>query len=244
MIVSNQRVIVMGGSRGIGRSIALAFASAGAAVSICARGHEALEATRSEIAALGGIAHGASIDLNDAAAIARYVPEAADRLGGLTVLVNNASAFAMSDDEAGWAASLSVDMMAVVRGSQAATPLMGAGSSIINIASIAGCGASGLIPYGAAKAAVIHYTASLAKRLAPDRIRVNCVTPGSIEFPDGIWDRRRREDPAGYQQILDRIPFGRLGRPEEIASVVLFLASEAGGWITGQSIVVDGGQLL
>src|SRR3974390_2326010 len=113
--MTGKRAIVAGGSRGIGRAIALAFAEAGAGVSICARGAEALTAAREAIARHDGVAHAAVCDLSDEAAIPRYIEEAAAALGGIDILVNNASGFGTSDDEAGWATSISVDLLATVR---------------------------------------------------------------------------------------------------------------------------------
>jgi 3-oxoacyl-[acyl-carrier protein] reductase len=245
MDVRGKRVVVAGGSRGIGRSIALAFAAAGARVSICARGAQALEATRDDLSAFGGVTHAATCDLSDEAAIARYVPEAAAALSGIDVLVNNATGYGMSDDEASWGASLSVDLLAVVRASRVALPFLEAGdsSTIINIASGSGLNPSVRAPaYGAAKAAVIHFTRTQAAALAVKGIRVNCVAPGSIEFPGGVWAQRKVDEPALYASVLASMPTKRLGRPEEIANVVLFLASPLASWVTAQIIGVNGGQ--
>jgi 3-oxoacyl-[acyl-carrier protein] reductase len=245
--LSGKRLVVAGGSRGIGRSIALAAAQAGAAVSICARGAAALEATRAELAAFGRPTHAATCDLSSEADIARYIPAAAAALGGIDILVNNATGGGGSDDEASWDASLDVDLRAVVRASRAALPFLLAqpGTSIINIASGSGLNPSPRNPaYGAAKAAVIHYTRSQATILAKQGVRVNCVAPGSIEFPGGSWERRKTEAPALYNATLANCPRGRMGHPEEVANVVLFLASPLAEWVTAQVVSVNGGQGL
>jgi 3-oxoacyl-[acyl-carrier protein] reductase len=242
-----KRVVVAGGSRGIGRSIALGFAAAGAGVSICARGADALAATRAEIQRSGGTAHAASCDLADGPAVTRYIADAATALGGIDVLVNNASGFGASDDEAGWAVSVAVDIMATVRASQAALRHLeqAGGGSIINVSSISAYRPSvRTTPYGAVKAALVQYTSTQAATFARKGVRVNGVAPGSIEFPGGSWERRKTENPKLYNSVLASIPFGRLGKPEEVADVVLFLASPMANWITGQTLIVDGGQLL
>jgi 3-oxoacyl-[acyl-carrier protein] reductase len=243
---TNKKAIICGGSRGIGRAIAMAFAAAGGDVSICARDAATLEQTRAEVAQYGHKAHAAAADLATESGVRGYIRAAADALGGVDFLVNNASAFGSSDDENGWTNSLAIDMLAIVHATQEAlTALKASKGSVLNISSIAAMHtAARQPPYGAIKAAVIHYTGSQAAMYAKDGIRVNCIAPGSIEFPGGVWDRRKTDNPRLYNAVLSSIPFGRLGHPEEIANVAMFLASPLAGWVTGQTIAVDGGQLL
>ncbi len=242
-----KRVVVAGGSRGIGRSIALGFADAGAAVSICARGRGGLDKTSAELAARSVKAHAGVCDLADREAISSYIAAAADSLGGIDILVNNASGFGVSDDESGWLKGLDIDVMATVRASHAAIPFIekAGGGAILNISSISGYRASSrTAPYAAVKAAVINYTMSQGLMLAAKKIRVNAIAPGSIEFPGGMWEDRKTSNPKLYSAILHSIPWGRLGKPEEVANAALFLCSDAASWVTGQTLTVDGGQML
>ncbi|MBH68661.1 MAG: 3-oxoacyl-ACP reductase [Rhodospirillaceae bacterium] len=243
----DRKVIVTGASRGIGLAIAKEFAKEGASVSICARGVENLEKARKTIAEDGGKVHAEICDVSNQTSLKSYIDNAVEELGGLNVLVNNPSGFGKTDDEEGWTLGLEVDLMALVRGSWFAVPYIAetGGGALIHISSISGLTSSlRTPPYGAVKAAVIQYTKTQALQLASKNIRTNCIAPGSIEFPGGTWDDARQNNPKLYSGIKKSIPFGRLGDPEEVARLAVFLGSDAASWITGETIAVDGGQML
>ncbi len=180
--LSGKRAVITGGSRGIGRAIALCCAEAGAAVSVCARAAAGLSAVREEIAAHEVAAHTQACDVADGAALKAYIAAAATALGGIDILVCNASALATNDDEAGWSRSIDVDLLGTVRAIRAAVPHLekGGTGAIVNIASIFGLRTWGSPPYGTLKGALIQLTRTYAATLASKGIRVNCVAPGSI----------------------------------------------------------------
>ena len=245
--LAGKKVIVTGASKGIGLAIANEFAKEGASVSICARGRDSLESARELIAGNGGNVHADICDVSDKKNLIKYIENAVQNLGGLNILVNNPSGFGRSDDEDGWQVGIDVDLMALVRASWTAVPFIEktGGGSIIHTSSISGLTSSlRTPPYGAVKAAVIQYTKTQALQLASKNIRVNCIAPGSIDFPGGTWDDAKKNNPKLYAGIQSSIPFGRLGRPEEVAKLAVFLASDAASWVTGETVAVDGGQML
>ena len=242
--LKGKNVIVTGGSRGIGRATALTFADEGANVALCARGSDALEATRSEIEARGVTAFASTCDVSDAGELERFITSARNALGSVDVLINNTSGFGGTDDEAGWTAGFSVDVMASVRATWQVVPWMadqGSGA-IVHISSTSGLEAGSPPSYAAMKAAMISHSKTLANELAPKGIRVNCVAPGSIEFPGGMWEQIKTHSPDHYESIRNSIPFGRLGTDTEVAAAVVFIASPRASWIAGVTLPVDGVQ--
>jgi len=239
--------LVTGASRGLGRAMAEALADEGAYVSICARGADALNSTAKELAHFGVMASVA--DVTDASQTAGWVAKTAGDFGAIDILVNNAGAAKpgglaeTSDDE--WRAMFELNTFAAVRLARLCAPHMEkrGGGSIINIASIWGREAGGLLTYNASKAAMISATKMLARELAPKNIRVNSIAPGSILYPGGSWERRFKENPAFERDFVSHeLPAGRLGRPQEVAYAAVMLASPRASWITGACIPVDGAQ--
>lgn len=237
--------LVTGASRGIGRAIALRLADEGAGVAICARGEPALRAVENELRSRAIPVYAALCDVGEPEAFDAFLEAANAELGPLRILVNNPSGLSFEDDEAAWQASLNVDLMAAVRASWKVAPWMAGagGGAIIHISSIAGLEALGFPPaYCAAKAALVSHSKSLAVALAPQKIRVNTVAPGSIEFAGGLWEQAKDNNPDFYNAVLKTIPWGRMGTPEEVADVVAFLASERASWVTGVCLSIDGAQ--
>jgi 3-oxoacyl-[acyl-carrier protein] reductase len=236
--------VVTGGSRGIGRAIAIGLAGEGADVAICARGVDALRATGRDLQTRGARVLAEVCDVRVPTALDRFLESARRALGHVDILINNASSLSPGDDEEAWRSSLDVDLMAAVRSSSKVIPWFTeqGGGCIVHISSVSGLEAGSPPAYAAAKAALISHSKSLAVALAPRKIRVNVVAPGSVEFPGGMWDRMKQRHPDLYATVLGTIPSGRMGTPEEIANAVMFLVSDRASWITGVCLLVDGGQ--
>jgi 3-oxoacyl-[acyl-carrier protein] reductase len=181
--------------------------------------------------------------------MAGFVEAAREKWGRVDIFVHNVGGgpgqtlLDTSDED--FAASLNINLMTGVRGARLCVPMMKeqGGGSIIMITSIWGREAGGRITYNVSKAAEISLCKALARELSKDNIRVNSVAPGSILFPGGGWEKRGKSDPEGMKEFVRReLPMGRFGTPEEVANVVVFLASEKTSWVTGACIVVDGCQ--
>jgi 3-oxoacyl-[acyl-carrier protein] reductase len=250
--LNDKIAIVTGSSRGLGLASARALAAEGCRVCICARTAARLETARAEVASVAGGEDrvlAVNADVSTEQGIAEIVARAVETFGGLDVLVNNVAAAGgaglVETPDADWQAAFDQTLFPAIRASRLAVPHMAArgGGSIVIIASIFGREAGGRMTYNAVKAAQISLAKSLAQQLAPQNIRVNSVSPGSILFEGGSWWKRQQADPAGIAQFVKQeIPSGRFGRPEEVGDVVAFVASPRASWITGTSIVVDGGQ--
>lgn len=237
------KAVVTGGTKGIGRAIAQTLAAEGAHVAFCARNAEEVAQAVKEYSGQGVKISGRAVDVADGPALAAWVNDVAAEFGGIDIVVANVSALAIATDEAAWQRGFEVDMMGTVRLVNAAMPYLEKSSkaSIVTISSVSGREidfASG--PYGAFKAAIVHYTQGLAYHLAGKGIRANTVSPGNTYFPGGVWSQIETGNPEFFKMALGMNPTGRMGTPQEMANAAAFLASPAASFITGTNLVVDG----
>ena len=248
--IAGKAALITGGSRGIGRAVALRLAAEGCSVGICGRGRDDLDRTVQELNDYGVTACGIVADVGQEGEVERFVGEAAGALGRVDLLVANAGANAggrglLGSTPQEWRQTFELNVGHAARAIRATVPHMRqiGGGVVVIIASISGWKPAPYPQYGAVKAAEIYLAAELGRELAPERIRVNAVSPGSILSSGGDWDSFRNRAPERFERFVEQdFPLGRLGTPEEVADVVTFLLSERASWINGTHICVDGAQ--
>lgn len=240
--LNGKNAAITGATRGIGLAIAKQLVAENCNVSICARNAEGVDATVKEFETSGVKVIGTALDASDRNAQNTWIEDSAKSLGGLDIFIANVSALNTNADEQAWRQSFEVDMMATVYGAEAAIPFLkkSEAGAIVIISSIAALHTKGTLPYGSAKASVIHYSKSLARELASEGVRVNCVSPGNIYFEDGLWGRVEKNNPEFFADMLGANPMGRMGKPEEVANATVFLASPKASFISGTNVLVDG----
>jgi 3-oxoacyl-[acyl-carrier protein] reductase len=250
--LTDKVAIVTGSSRGLGLASAKALGAEGCRVTLCGRTGSTLHAAAQDLAVIAGGPErvlAVQADVSHQEDVQRLVDDTVARFGGVDILVNNVGLarggdlLTTSDDQ--WREAIDQTLMPAVRATRLVVPHMQrrGGGAVVMIASIWGREAGGRMTYNAVKAAEISLGKSLAQQLAGSNIRVNSVAPGSILFEGGSWWKRQQEDPAAIAEFIKReLPFGRMGRADEVGDVVAFLASPRASWISGTAVVVDGGQ--
>lgn len=242
--LKGKHAIITGGSKGIGRSIALNLAKEGVNVAICARGKDALKKTEKELLKKGVKVIALTCDVGNTEQLDVFLDQVKDQFKTVDILVNNVSALSLGDDYSDWETSINVDLLGSVRAARKVIPWMldAVSGNILFISSGSGLEAGSPPAYAAVKAAIISYSKTIAIQLAPKNIRVNTLAPGSVEFPDGFWELTKTQNQPFYDKILSTIPSGRMGTPDEVGKVATFIVSPCASWVVGTCLAVDGGQ--
>ncbi len=241
-----KRAVITGATRGIGRAIAETFAAEGADVAICARNPAQVQEAVAALKRKGVNAVGGAVDIADGPAFKAWIAEAGRALGGIDILVPNASALAFPSSEKSWEAGFQIDILGTVRAVDAAKPFLEQAAAARGDAAIVIIATSGVAeaqaesPYHAVKASLIHYAKGLARQYAALHLRANVVSPGTVYFKDGVWNLVEKNDPQRFEATLKRNPTGRMATPQEVANAVVFLASPASTFTTGINLLVDG----
>ncbi|MGD1935525.1 MAG: SDR family NAD(P)-dependent oxidoreductase [Candidatus Phaeomarinobacter sp.] len=245
--LKGKKAIVTGGTRGIGRAIAETLAAEGCDVAICARNADQITDAVKEMAATHGTkVWGAPADIADADSLKGFIGDAAKELGGIDVLVSNASALAIGNTEDAWKSGFDIDIMGAVRSVEAALPELkksaeaSGDAAIIAIGSVSSVSATDASAYGAVKGAMVHLVKGLAKDLAGAHVRANVVSPGTVYFKGGVWHMVEENMPDMFKTTMARNPMGRMATPQDIANATAFLASPRSSFTTGINMIVDG----
>ncbi len=245
--LNGKKAIVLGGTRGIGRAIVETLIAEGADVGLCARHADQVKDAVGVLKAKGTKVVGAAVDIADGTALKKWVTEAGDALGGIDILISNASALSIGNNEAAWQSGMKIDIMGAVNSFDAAFPFLEKAAathgdaSFVMISSVSAAEAQSASAYGAIKAALIHYAKGVAREQAKKKIRANVVSPGTVYFKGGVWNMIEQNMPDRYNAAMKANPTGRMGTPQEIANAAVFLASPLSTFTTGANLVVDGG---
>lgn len=244
--LKGKKAIVLGGTRGIGRAIAETLADEGVDVAICARGADAIPEAVAALEAKGVKAFGAAADISNGEELKAWVVSAGKDLGGIDILISNASAMSQGGDEKSWRDCLDIDVLGCLNAFEAAEPQLAEAAAkngdaaVISIGSVSSINSADVGAYGAMKAALIHAIKGLAKKNAPRHIRANVVSPGTVYFKGGVWHMIEENMPDMFKATLARNPMGRMATPQDIADATVFLASPRSSFTTGINMIVDG----
>lgn len=242
--LKGRKAILIGANASVGRHTAEILAQEGCDIALCGRTQDKVDRVVDTVRGMGVNAFGKAVDATDAQALPAFIDEAAQALGGCDIFISFVSANPGVDSDEGWQTVLSADILPLSRGVRAALPHLQK-SDAGSIVTISSTGAveefMGPQPYNALKAAVINYSHALAQKHAPEGIRVNCMVPGPIYTEDGPWAYIKANMTDFHDGILSQIPMGRMCSGEEIGKAIAFVASPACRFMTGASVVVDGG---
>ena len=243
LMLKGKRALITSGTRGLGLAMAKQLLAEGAHVSICSRSTDNVEKAIANLRNTGGTVIGEAADVGDAASYLRWVGNSVDVLGGADIFIFNTSAEGTDGSDETWRRSLEIDLLGAKHGVEALTPhLMASSGSILFTTSVAAVEQMlGPFPYNAVKAALLNYAKNLSAALGPQGVRVNCLSPGPIQYPGGEWERVEKNVPSFYELMRGKTDLGHFGSPEDIGYAAAFLVSPAAKFITGINLLVDGG---
>ena len=244
--LKGKKAIVTGATRGIGRAIAETLAAEGVDLAICARNKDQVDEAVAALKKAGVNVVGGAVDIADGPGLKKWIAEAGNTLGGIDLLVTNASALTIGNGEEAWKGCFDIDVMGAQRAFDAAFPFLeksakaSGDAAVVFISSVSAAETTDGNAYGAMKAAQIHLAKGLAKQHAGKHIRVNTVSPGTVYFEGGVWHMVETNMADLFKQMMARNPMGRMATPQDIANATTFLLSPASSFTTGINMVVDG----